>query len=67
MQEIGDTFKIILQQEGEKRFLIFTPETKCEGYPDKKIEVTSEQFDLLRWHFITAVHDKKNVQKLAYV
>lgn len=51
-------FTITHHQQEEKHFLKFSPSKKVEGYPPKEIEITLEQWNELRYHFMLATIDK---------
>lgn len=58
-------FIIEHRNDGTKHYLKFI--AKNEANKEKEIEITSDQWDELRYNFMTAVDDKKNVTRLACI
>jgi len=51
--KVGFDFQIVHSEENGKHYITFVPSKKVEGYPEKRIEVTSDQWDELRYHFMS--------------
>lgn len=64
--EFNDTFTLS-HSEKNGHFLTVSPAIKSEGFEPIAIEITSEQWDKLRFHFITAMNDKNKESLLAYL
>lgn len=47
-----------------KNILTFTPSKPVPGYAPKEIEITPEQWDQLRFHFMNGIDDKTEVVRL---
>lgn len=67
MAKICDQFKVFYKQEGDQHSLTFVPAQNAEGYEKKTIAITAEQWNELKYHFMTAIDDRAGVTKLAYV
>lgn len=50
-----------------KHFITISPAIMGTNYAPKEIEITSEQWDALQYHFMKAVNDKTGETKLAYI
>lgn len=42
------------------------PSTNGKSMQPLQLEITKEQFDAMRFHFMTAVDDKNGITKIAY-
>lgn len=54
--------------EGEIRKLTITPATKGKTeYPPLEIPITEDQYNAMRYHFMSAIDDKNTVTKFSFV
>ncbi len=64
---VDDLFRIFHQYKNGKHFLTFSPAIGCEGYPPKEVEVTEEQFNELKYHFVHVFFGPGINEKFCYV
>lgn len=62
-----DDFFILHNVKDGKHYLDFCPKKECSNFPPVVVEITSEQWDALRYEFITGYADKEQIQKLFYI
>lgn len=65
--EIDDLFRVMHKEKHGKHFLVFEPQHDSEGYPPKEIQVTADQWDSLRYHFMKMINDRTGEEKIGYV
>lgn len=60
-------FIIEHREQAGRHYIKFIPAKPCEGYPPKEVEIEQFYWDVLKYHFMTAVDDKNKTQKLSYI
>jgi hypothetical protein len=60
-------FTIKHSKKDDKNILTIAPSKPVEGFPEKELEVTQEQWDNLQYHFMKGVDDKTGESTLCSI